>query len=435
MNKPLKFPACSPKTGGIVLTVATLSYIAAVMQRSSIGVASLDATKRFEATAADLASLALWQVLVYALAQIPVGLLLDRIGPRKMLAIGAVVMGIGQLIVAFSVTLETAVAGRILVGLGDAFTFISLIRLINGWYFGRLAARLQQTIANVGQLGQIVSAFPFSALLGIVGWTSGFLTLSTTSFLLTALVLLIVRDNNIALHPKHESQAFMDALRSLRVSVRQPHVRMAFWTHFCLQSPAAVFALLWGIPFLVEAEGVTKRFAGFAVTAIVLVGIVSGVGFGWICARFPQFRAAVVFSMSGFVVVTWLLIIMQPNQAPIWMILALLLALGAAGSASMVAFDYSRQYVPLQRLGTSNGLINVGGFVASFVTMFMIGQLLDLARALHSERGADWALYGLDGFRFAMPAQIVSVLVGLSFYLREWLLVRRLERTPSVLTE
>ena len=103
----------------------------------SMGVASIAADDRFGLTAAQLSTLTVFQLIVYAAMQIPVGILLDRWGSRRLIATGAIIMALGQFVVAISVELGTAVLGRMLVGLGDAFTFISLIRLINGWYSGR----------------------------------------------------------------------------------------------------------------------------------------------------------------------------------------------------------------------------------------------------------------------------------------------------------
>src|SRR4051812_16835787 len=100
------------------------------MQRTSLGIAGVDATARFDVQAAALSSLAVVQIIVYAALQIPVGVVLDRVGPRKLILTGAALMVVGQLVLAFSPTLGVAILGRILLGAGDAMTFISVSRLI-----------------------------------------------------------------------------------------------------------------------------------------------------------------------------------------------------------------------------------------------------------------------------------------------------------------
>jgi len=147
------------------LLVAGLAYFVAVTQRSSLGVATLIASQRFDTNAQQLATLAVFQLVVYAGMQIPVGILLDRFGAKRLLIIGALVMSLGSLTVAIAPNLGVAVIGRMLVGMGDSFTFISMIRMINGWYEGAKASRMQQNVSTVGQLGQFVSAVPFWFLL------------------------------------------------------------------------------------------------------------------------------------------------------------------------------------------------------------------------------------------------------------------------------
>jgi len=149
------------RSAAFIVTLGVLAYISAVTQRSTMGIASLVATSRFHTTAEQLSTLAVAQLVVYAAMQIPVGLLLDRFGARLLLTVGAISMALGQYVVAFAPNLETAVAGRMLVGFGDAFTFISMIRLINGWYQGKRASQLQQWMGNGGQIGQIVSGAAF----------------------------------------------------------------------------------------------------------------------------------------------------------------------------------------------------------------------------------------------------------------------------------
>ncbi len=147
------------------MIAGAIAYLMTVTNRSSMGVASLLAAEKFEAAATSLSTLAVAQLVVYAAMQIPVGILLDRFGSRVMLVFGTAVMTAGQLLVSLAETLGLAVAGRMLVGLGDAFVFISVIRLVNGWYVGARATRVQQLITNTGQLGQDVSAITFAFFL------------------------------------------------------------------------------------------------------------------------------------------------------------------------------------------------------------------------------------------------------------------------------
>ncbi|MEY2945390.1 MAG: hypothetical protein RL243_132, partial [Actinomycetota bacterium] len=181
-----------------------------------MGIASLVATDRFQTTAEQLSTLAVAQLIVYAAMQIPVGLLLDRYGARVLLTIGALSMAAGQYTVAFAPNLGVAVVGRMLVGFGDAFTFISMIRLINGWYTGKRASQLQQWLGNGGQIGQIVSAIPFAYLLHLDGWTTSFSVWATIALILAVASWVLIADEPNPV--KHERLNLGERLGLLRES-------------------------------------------------------------------------------------------------------------------------------------------------------------------------------------------------------------------------
>ena len=121
----------------VVYAVTVFAYIVAFLQRSSLGVAGVAATERFDVAATALSTLAVVQLIVYAGLQIPVGLALDRVGPRFLIALGAALMVVGQASLALAPSIGVAIIGRILVGAGDAMTFISVLRLLSNWFSGR----------------------------------------------------------------------------------------------------------------------------------------------------------------------------------------------------------------------------------------------------------------------------------------------------------
>lgn len=179
----------------LIWTIGVFAYLVAVAQRTSFGVAGLEATERFHASAAAISFFTVLQLLVYAGLQIPpVGVLVDRFGSRAMVAGGAVLMGLGQLQLAFADSVPGGVLGRVLVGAGDAMTFISVIRLVPLWFAPAKVPLVTQLTGMCGQLGQLFSVVPFALLLHSAGWTPAFLTLAAMSVLAVVLVLAVLRD-------------------------------------------------------------------------------------------------------------------------------------------------------------------------------------------------------------------------------------------------
>src|SRR5881275_148747 len=124
--------------------LAVAAYTVAVFNRASLGVASLQAQHRFHASAGELSTFAVLQLAVYAAMQIPVGVVLDRFGTRRLVVAGALVMAAGQLLLGMSHTVPLAIAARVLVGMGDAMTFISVLRLVGLWFAARQAPVITQ---------------------------------------------------------------------------------------------------------------------------------------------------------------------------------------------------------------------------------------------------------------------------------------------------
>jgi MFS family permease len=392
----------------IIFGVGVFAYLVAITQRSSLGVAAVDASDRFHSAAAALSTLGVLQLVVYALLQVPVGVLIDRIGPRPLLIAGAALMTAGQLVVAVAPTLELAVLGRILVGAGDATVFTSVLRLTNTWFTGSRVPQLNQWMGNLGQFGQVVSAIPFAAVLHTAGWTPAFLSAAALSVLAFVLCIAFV-SNGRGISPQAESVGTLkEALAQLRASLKRPGTQLGFWAHYVTQSPGVVFALMWGYPFMVFGVGLEPAFASAMLTVMVLTGVVVGPFLGLLTVRHPMRRSNLALTVVGIMTIAWGAVLLWPAPIPPWLIVVLAIALGIGGPASQIGFDFARTFNPPRRLGSANGVVNVGGFTASFTTMLLIGLVLDL----QSGGGGDASLYSLDSFRVAELVQIPVVAVG-----------------------
>ena len=339
--------------------------------------------------------------------QIPVGIALDKFGPRIMLGCGALIMAAGQLIVAFAPGLEWAVLGRMLVGMGDAFTFISMIRMVNNWLTGKAAALAQQWLATIGQLGQIVSAIPFAAGLAVYGWTSAFSALAVSGLVIGVFVFIAALDSP---QGRVKSQSnFADVVAALRINFNRSPVRAAFWTHFLTQSSGNVFALLWGVPFLVEANGKSPAFASGMLTLFVITNAAMGPVVGFLTARYQGQRHVLVLASGFSILAIWAIALFVPSPLPDFLVVLLVIVLGFGGPVSMVAFDYSRSYVSNRELGAANGFINIGGFLAALLMIGAIGLALDAQRAVNPEL----ALYDAGHFKLALCVQFAVIGFGL----------------------
>jgi sugar phosphate permease len=409
----------------LIFSLGSFVYLSAVLQRTSLGVAGVAATERFGGSAAVLSSLAVVQLIVYAAAQIPVGVLIDRFGPRVLMVCGTTLMVFGQLTLAFAPQISVAVVGRILVGAGDAAIFISMIRLISSWFTGRIVPQLSQWMGNIGQLGQVLSAVPLAWVLHLWGWTPAFLSAASVAVVAMIVVIIVIRDRPSGIEDHTRASSWGAALTQLRHSFNRPGTQLGFWSHFVTQSSGTVFSLLWGFPFMVYGLGYDPSLAAGMLTILVGAGLVFGPILGVLTARYPLRRSNIVLGIVAAMGVAWTVVLLWPGPQPIWLIALLLVVLGVGGPGSLIGFDFARTFNPQRSLGSANGVVNVGGFTASFVSMFLIGLLLDLQDGWRVAGGGASNLYALDSFRVAFAVQYLVVGIGVVFLLRARARTRR----------
>ncbi|MFI5491443.1 nitrate/nitrite transporter [Actinoplanes sp. NPDC051859] len=401
----------------VVWGAGLCAYVVAVMHRTSLGVAGLDAQARFDIGASTLASFAVLQLLVYAALQIPVGVLLDRFGSLRLVVGGAVIMAAGQALMAVADGTGAAVTARVLVGAGDAMTFISVLRLVPQWFPTKRVPVVTQLTGIVGQLGQVLSAVPLAALLAGAGWTTAFVSASAAGVFVAIVAVVALHDTPERRINSGEAMTARQLGADLVTVWRHPGTRLGLWTHFTTQFPGTVFALMWGYPFLVAGEGLTRATASALLTLFVLVGISAGPVLGVLVQRHPWRRSYLVLAVIAANAIGWAVVMAWPGRAPLAVLVLLVIALGLGGPGSMIGFEFARTFNPPHRLGTATGIVNVGGFVASLVTILLVGLILDL-------RTGGTAAYDIADFRVAMAVQYAVGAIGVAGILR----TRRLAR-------
>jgi MFS family permease len=373
-----------------------LAYIVAVLDRTTLGVSGLDAAHRFSASPGVLSTFVVLQVIVYAGAQIPAGMLLDRYGSKVMILTGGTLMVIGQLALAFTVSLPTAIGARAVVGLGDAFTFISVLRLVPHWFKPRQIPLVTQLTGISGQLGQVLSAVPFLSLLIGTGWTTAYTAVAALGVLSLVLTLALVKNTPSGVTVSDPVVSVRETLASVKTVWMRPGTRLGFFTHMGTQFSVTVFALMWGVPYLTVAQNLSRAEAGTLLTISVVAAIVSGVVIGMVTGRHPHRRSWIVLGIVISNALIWTVVLALPHAAPHWLLVVLIVVISVGGPGSMVGFDFARTFNPRSTLGTAQGAVNMGGFLASLLVMQAMGMVIGAAGG-----------YSFDSFRLAWCVQYV----------------------------
>lgn len=381
----------------VVWAAGLLAYIVAVLDRTTLGVAGLDAAERFGAAPAVLSTFVVLQLVVYAGAQIPAGLLLDRFGSKKMILTGGMLMLAGQLAMAFTASLPTAIAARAVVGLGDAFTFISVVRLVPHWFPPRQVPLVTQLTGISGQLGQVLSAVPFLGLMASAGWTNAFTAVAILGVISLIVTALLLSDAPAGSHVTDPVTDLRATLHGVKTVWMRPGTRLGFFTHMGTQFSVTVFTLMWGVPYLTAAQHVSREDAGALLTVSVLTAIVAGILIGIFIGRHPHRRSWLVLSIIAGNALIWTVVLLRDAPAPYWLLVVLVVVISVGGPGSVVGFDFARTFNPRSTLGTAQGAVNMGGFLASLILMQGMGMVIGAMGG-----------YSFESFRVAWCLQYIA---------------------------
>jgi MFS family permease len=361
----------------LVWAVGMLGYVLAVMQRTTFGVAGLDAADRFGISPAALSAFVFLQVAVYIAAQLPGGLLVDRWGARTVLVLGGVLLATGQLLLAFAPALPFVVLARIVVGAGDAVMFVAVLALVARWFAPRRVPVITQLTGILGQIGQILSAVPFVGLLHARGWSTAFAAAAAASALAAAISLALVRNAPHGTWTPAPAVSAREIGRQVHAVWRRPGTRLGFFGHMGTQFSMMVFSLLWGVPYLVSAQGLSPAEAGGLVSLFVVCAILIGPVIGVLTGRHPLRRSWLVLGIIAANVTAWTAVLAASGHAPRWLLVVLVVVLAAGGPGSVVGFDIARTSNPSPNLGVAQSIVNLGGFLASLLVLAAMGAVLD----------------------------------------------------------
>ncbi len=387
-------------------------YIFAAACRSSLSASGTQAAEQFHTTSAALSSFVYLQLFVYAIMQIPAGVLLDRFGPRRLITSGCLLMAIGQALMALALSTPVAVLGRAIVGAGDATIFISVVRLSASWFPLRKLPLINQLTGQIGSVGQIISVYPFVWLMDAQGWTAAFLTASGAGVFIAFCVMFCVRDNPNQYGSKSGTAGkridFHAVLGGLRKALRVPGTFCGFWVHNITWFSNSVMSQLWGIPFLMAVEQYTKQQASAFLAIGVVLCLLWAVPYGQIAAKHPVHgRAIIVYASVTAQMLVWAVLLVVPGPHPVWLLGLLLIALSSGVSAASVAFDYVRDTNEIENLGSATGFANIGGFLSSGLALLGVGVLLD------AQHASTPALYTSQVMRVAFCVQFPLWIIGL----------------------
>ncbi|MFA7398901.1 MAG: MFS transporter [Sideroxydans sp.] len=403
--------------------VVGLAYVLSFFHRFAPAAISGDLQQTFHASGAELGGLAATYFYVYMIMQIPTGILADTLGPRRVVAIGGLIAGIGSVMFGMADSLAAASVGRVLVGLGVSVTFISLLKLNASWFHDRHFATMTGATILVGNVGSLLAAAPLAWALGFVSWRTVFVAVGTLSLILAALDWWLVRNkpsdaglpsmrelDGKEAHPLHTGHWYDGLLIVLGNRATWP----GLWVNMGIAGSLFAFAGLWAVPFLRDVYGM-DRAAATDHTTLLLAGFAIGAFFiGTLSDRMGK-RKPLMIAGALIYSLCWLPLLFGMNLAS-GLSYALFLLMGLCAPSFTLSWSCAKEVNPHALSGMATSVVNIGAFLGTAIMQPLVGWAIDRA---HLDAGI--APLALSDYQYGVAILMGFSLLGLvaTFFIRE----------------
>ena len=362
----------------LAMLLALGSYLMSMFHRVAPAAIARDLAAAFEASAASLGALAATYFYVYTVMQVPVGVLADTLGPRKILALGGLVAGAGSLLFGLAPTFDVAVVGRTLVGLGVSVAFIAMQKLIAVWYEERRFATLTGTLMFLGNVGTMTAGAPLAWAAQGAGWRSVFIAIGVMSLAIGVLSWFLVQDRpgEKGAMPRAGARADRTAwLGGLLAVMKNRATWPGFFVNVGVAGSFFAFAGLWAVPYFTQVHGMTRAAASNHITAyfggFALGCLIIGPLSDRLRRRKPLMIGGAVLHALGW----WLWL--GTETLPPAATYALCIAMGTVTASLTLSWACAKEVNPPLLSGMATSVVNVGVFLGPSILQPLVGWVMD----------------------------------------------------------
>jgi len=379
-------------------TLVVMAYALSFFHRMAPGTIAADLQASFATSGAVLGGIAATYFYIYTVMQIPTGVLVDTLGPRRILTLGGIIAGTGSLLFGMADSVAMLSVGRLLVGLGVSVTFISMLKLNAAWFHDRHFGTYTGLAILLGNLGAVMAAAPLAWVLTGTSWRHVFEFIGVLSLAVGLLSWYWVRNNPTdaglpsmreldghEAHPPHAGHWGT----GLATILRNPATWPPFWVNFGLSGSYFAFAGLWAVPYLTHSFGL-DRAGATACTSLLLAGFALGaLVIGTLSDRLGR-RRPVVLGFAFLHLGCWLPLLAGLTLSP--GILQLLFCLmGLSASCFTLSWACVKEVNPHALSGMATSVANTGAFLGTGILQPLVGRSVDLTGSYNMGL---WILFG-----------------------------------------
>lgn len=405
-------PALSARSSSITKSVwlfwgiAALFYFYQFVLRVSPGVISQELMRDFAVQGCSLGVLGAFYYNAYAAMQIPLGILLDRFGPRRLMAASCAIATLGTYLFSQADTLGVASFGRLLMGAGAACGFIGTLKLATLWFPPERIGRVIGFTMILGTLGATSAGAPLGALVGEFGWRyTLFLVAIAGTGLAAALYFILKEPRDLQPEKEKEPVKLLDGLATVITSKQVWFVAL----FGCLMYvPLAAIADLWGTLYLSERYAISSKRAA-SMVSFIYIGIALGAPFAMWLSDYLRNRKKVMFASASIYLLLFLGIL-YIDAIPMPLMYGLMFCAGFFFSGQNLVFAMATENMPLRISGITTAFTNMIVMLSGVIFEPLVGWLLDYKWDGTLKNGAPY--FTTENFTFALTAVPIALAVA-----------------------
>lgn len=418
MTQPLETTASRPRdfTKAIILTVLTpfaAGYFLSQIYRSVNAVVGPDLVRDVGLGPAELGFLTSAYLLAFALFQLPLGVLLDRFGPRRVQAVLIAMAGIGSLLFAIGESFLTLTLARALIGLGFAGGLMSGFKAVVLWVSADRRALANSIVMSAGALGILVATKPIDLSVQLYGWRAVFVGLSLITVAAAAFILFVV--------PEKSSSSGGTSLKGQILAVGGILKDKALWRLVPLLATTAgahiAIQTLWAGPWFRDVAGMDRDAVAWHLMILAIAFMAGILLSGAVADWFVRRGVHILSVMNGFLalfLVAEAMIILQIESLilPAWILF------GMTGQLAVLAYPWLSSHYGTALSGRANTAMNLLIFGVAFVAQYVIGAIIELFPTTASGG------YAVEGYRLGFGLFLALQVLGLIWYLQGFAALR-----------
>jgi MFS family permease len=341
----------------------------------------------------------------FAAVQIPLGMALDRFGPRICLVAGAIVTVLGAIVFALAPSPAVLILGRALLGLGTAGSFVSSLAVYARRFPPERFATLTGLQIGIGTIGTLIATAPLAFATATIGWRNSFLAVAAFTFSIGSLIALVVRDDGTA---PSRRESLGQSLAGIAVVMRTPSVGRLFVLNLINYSTFGLIVGLWGGPYLTHIYGFSLEERGNFLLVPVLAQIVGSVLWGPVDRLAGSYRVPVLVGAGATAAALALLALV--GTLPPALLVAWFAVFGFLAAYGPVLIAHGKALFSPHQVGRGLTVLNMGSMGGTFLAQALSGFVIGLFPT-----GVDGG-YALSGYRLVFVLQAAFILLACLVY-------------------